>query len=56
MMYSTSTDTQLSAQGKGTFEALRMIETINRTLYTPVNGAPVRWRLRKCAPSNRATD
>jgi uncharacterized protein (DUF1501 family) len=39
MMYSTSTDTQLSAQGKGTFEALRMIETINRTLYTPVNGA-----------------
>ena len=39
MMYSSSTDTQLSAQGKGTFEALKMIETINRTPYTPANGA-----------------
>ena len=38
MMYSTSSDAQLSAQGKGTFEALRMIETINRTPYTPATG------------------
>jgi uncharacterized protein (DUF1501 family) len=38
-MYTSTSDAQLSAQGKGTFEALKMIETINRTPYTPVAGA-----------------
>ena len=38
-MYATTADSQLMAQGKGTFEALKMIESINRTPYTPVNGA-----------------
>jgi uncharacterized protein (DUF1501 family) len=38
-MYSSTADTQLMAQGKGTFDAMRMIESINRTPYTPANGA-----------------
>jgi len=39
MMYSKADDSRLAAQGRGTFEALKMIETINKTPYTPVNGA-----------------
>jgi uncharacterized protein (DUF1501 family) len=38
-MYASSPDTQMSAQGKGTFDAMRMIDSINRTPYTPSNGA-----------------
>jgi uncharacterized protein (DUF1501 family) len=38
-MYASSPDTQMSAQGKGTFDAVRMIDSINRTPYTPANGA-----------------
>jgi len=38
-MYASSPDTQMSAQGKGTFDAMRMIDSINRTPYTPANGA-----------------
>ena len=38
-MYASAADTQLSAQGKGTFDAIKMIESINRTPYTPANGA-----------------
>jgi uncharacterized protein (DUF1501 family) len=39
MMYSSTTDAQLSAQGKGTFEALKLIETLSRTPYVPSSGA-----------------
>jgi uncharacterized protein (DUF1501 family) len=38
-MYSATADTQLKTQGKETFEALKMIESINKTQYTPANGA-----------------
>jgi uncharacterized protein (DUF1501 family) len=38
-MYASSADPQLMAQGKGTFEALKMIESIGRRQYTPANGA-----------------
>ena len=38
-MYASAADAQLSAQGKGTFDAIKMIESINRTPYTPANGA-----------------
>src|SRR5262245_2365674 len=38
-LYASSADSRLTAQGKGTFEAVRMIESINRRPYTPVNGA-----------------
>jgi uncharacterized protein (DUF1501 family) len=38
-MYASSADAQMSAQGKGTFDAMRMIDSINRTPYTPANGA-----------------
>ena len=38
-MYANTADAQLSAQGKGTFDAIKMIESINRTPYTPANGA-----------------
>src|SRR5206468_3521519 len=38
-MYAATADSQLKAQGKGTFEALKMIESMNRTPYTPANGA-----------------
>jgi uncharacterized protein (DUF1501 family) len=38
-MYASTADAQLMAQGKNTFDALRMIESINRTPYTPANGA-----------------
>lgn len=38
-MYSNSADAQLMAQGKRTFDALKTIESINKTQYTPANGA-----------------
>ena len=38
-MYAKAADAQLVAQGKRTFDALKTIESINRTPYSPVNGA-----------------
>jgi uncharacterized protein (DUF1501 family) len=38
-MYATTDDARLLASGKETFEAVRMIESIERARYTPVNGA-----------------
>jgi uncharacterized protein (DUF1501 family) len=38
-MYANTGDTNLMASGKETFEAVKMIESINRGPYTPVNGA-----------------
>src|SRR5262245_16527265 len=38
-MYTATPDTQLATQGKGTFDAMKMIESINRTPYNPANGA-----------------
>ena len=38
-MYANSTDTKLVASGKDTFDALKMVESVNRTPYTPANGA-----------------
>ena len=38
-MYATSPDAQLMAQGKGTFDAMKMIQAISRTPYAPANGA-----------------
>jgi uncharacterized protein (DUF1501 family) len=38
-MYANSADATLMASGKETFEAVRMIESINRGTYTPANGA-----------------
>ena len=38
-MYASSADAQMSAQGKGTFDAMKMIDSINRAPYTPANGA-----------------
>src|SRR5262245_43559338 len=38
-MYASTLDPRLMASGKETFEALRMIESINRSPYTPANGA-----------------
>src|SRR5215470_4361791 len=38
-MYSSTSDAQLNPQGKGTFEALKLIESVNKTPYAPVNGA-----------------
>jgi uncharacterized protein (DUF1501 family) len=38
-MYATTADATLMASGKQTFEALKMIESISRTPYTPANGA-----------------
>src|SRR5262245_3251408 len=38
-MYSATADARLNVTGKRTFEAVRMIESINRRPYTPVNGA-----------------
>src|SRR5262249_54616243 len=38
-MYSTSGGDKLGAAGKETFEAIRMIEAINRGTYIPANGA-----------------
>jgi len=38
-MYAATADARLNVTGKRTFEAVRMIESINRRPYTPVNGA-----------------
>ncbi|HET9219047.1 MAG TPA: DUF1501 domain-containing protein, partial [Terriglobia bacterium] len=38
-MYTSTADKQLMTQGKGTFDAMKLIESINRTPYTPANGA-----------------
>jgi uncharacterized protein (DUF1501 family) len=38
-MYAASADAQLMAQGKRTFDALKMIATVNRQAYTPADGA-----------------
>jgi uncharacterized protein (DUF1501 family) len=38
-MYGTTADARLNVAGKRTFEAVKMIESINRRPYTPVNGA-----------------
>ena len=37
-MYATSADAELSATGKDTFDAMKMIEAINRQSYTPAAG------------------
>jgi len=37
-MYATSEDAELSATGKDTFDAMKMIEVINRQPYTPAAG------------------
>jgi uncharacterized protein (DUF1501 family) len=37
-MYETTADPRLLASGKETFEAVKMIESINRTPYSPANG------------------
>jgi uncharacterized protein (DUF1501 family) len=37
-MYASTADAQLSTQGKETFEAIKMIESINRAPYTPTAG------------------
>jgi uncharacterized protein (DUF1501 family) len=38
-MYATTSDATLMAAGKETFEAVKMIESVNRRPYTPSNGA-----------------
>ncbi|HEX5107526.1 MAG TPA: DUF1501 domain-containing protein [Vicinamibacterales bacterium] len=38
-LYGSASDPRLRAQGKGTFEAVRMIESIRQRPYTPANGA-----------------
>jgi uncharacterized protein (DUF1501 family) len=38
-LYSSAGDARLQAQGKGTFDAVRMIESIRQRPYTPANGA-----------------
>jgi uncharacterized protein (DUF1501 family) len=38
-MYATTPDAQLMAQGKETFDALKLIASINRQPYTPAGGA-----------------
>jgi uncharacterized protein (DUF1501 family) len=38
-MYATTADPRLLASGKETFEAVKMVESINRNPYTPANGA-----------------
>jgi len=38
-LYAATADAQLKAQGKGTFEALRMIDSIRKQPYTPAAGA-----------------
>jgi uncharacterized protein (DUF1501 family) len=38
-MYATTSDAKLMASGKETFEALKMVEAVNRSTYTPSNGA-----------------
>jgi len=38
-MYASTPDPRLKASGKETFEAVKMIESVNRNPYTPSNGA-----------------
>jgi uncharacterized protein (DUF1501 family) len=38
-MYASTPDPRLMASGKETFEAVKMIESINRNPYTPANGS-----------------
>jgi uncharacterized protein (DUF1501 family) len=38
-MYASTADSRLMASGKETFEAVKMIESINRNPYAPANGA-----------------
>src|SRR6516165_8520593 len=38
-MYATTSDARLLVSGKETFEAVRMIKSINRSPYSPANGA-----------------
>src|SRR5207244_2719456 len=38
-MYTTGPDPQLAAKGKGAFDAMKMIEAINKAPYNPANGA-----------------
>ena len=38
-MYATTSDARLLASGKETFEAVKLIESINRSPYSPTNGA-----------------
>jgi uncharacterized protein (DUF1501 family) len=38
-MYATTADSRLMASGKETFEALKMVDAVNRSTYTPANGA-----------------
>jgi uncharacterized protein (DUF1501 family) len=38
-MYATTSDPRMLASGKETFEAVKMIEMINRNPYSPANGA-----------------
>jgi uncharacterized protein (DUF1501 family) len=38
-MYATTADAKLMASGKETFDAVKMIESIGRSPYTPANGA-----------------
>ncbi|HEX4998710.1 MAG TPA: DUF1501 domain-containing protein [Terriglobia bacterium] len=38
-MYAATPDAGLAAPGKGAFDAMRLIDSINRTTYTPANGA-----------------
>jgi len=38
-MYAKAADAQLVAQGRRTFDALKTIESVNKTPYTPANGA-----------------
>jgi uncharacterized protein (DUF1501 family) len=38
-LYASAADSQLKARGKGTFDAVRMIESIRKQPYTPANGA-----------------
>ncbi len=38
-MYAATADSQLRTQGKETFEAAKMIESLDRSPYVPANGA-----------------
>jgi uncharacterized protein (DUF1501 family) len=38
-LYSTTPDAEIGSQGKATFDAVRMIQSIQRRPYTPANGA-----------------
>jgi uncharacterized protein (DUF1501 family) len=38
-MYATTSDSTLKTSGRETFEAVKMLESINRAPYTPANGA-----------------